>query len=47
MNPHDFKVFDPKDGNMYPDRQRLQSIVSRYLINADRYFRNVCIGSFP
>ena len=30
-----------------PHKQRLQSIVSRYLKNARKYLDNVCIGKFP
>ena len=47
MNPDEFKVFDPSDGNYYEDPQRLQSIVSRYLKNAKKYLGNVCKGKFP
>ena len=30
-----------------PHKQRLQSIVSRYLKNARKYLNNVCVGKFP
>ena len=30
-----------------PHKQRLQSIVSRYLKNARKYLDNVCVGKFP
>ena len=48
------KVWDPKlkkyvytDGEYVSDPQRLQSIVSRYLKNAEKYLNNVCVGKFP
>jgi len=45
MNPDTFKVFD--GGEYVIDPQRLQSIVSRYLKNAQKYLGNVCMGIFP
>ena len=47
MNPDTFKVYDKHDDDFYADRQRLQSIVSRYLKNARRYLNHVCEGGFP
>ena len=48
------KVWDPElkkyvytDGEYVSDPQRLQSIVSRYLKNAEKYLDNVCVGKFP
>lgn len=46
MNPDTFQVFDGAD-SFVSDPQRLQSIVSRYLKNAQRYLSNVCAGTFP
>ena len=47
MNPDTFKVYDKDDKYFYADKQRLQSIVSRYLKNAHRYLTHVCDGKFP
>ena len=46
MNPETFAVYDGDRGFVH-DPQRLQSIVSRYLKNAQRYLDNVSVGRFP
>ena len=46
MNPEEEDV-SHWDNDELPHKQRLQSIVSRYLKNARKYLANVCKGQFP
>ena len=46
MNPEEEDV-SHWDNDELPHKQRLQSIVSRYLKNARKYLANVCKGKFP
>lgn len=45
MNPGGYQSMNDLEGAN--DKQRLQSIVGRYLKNARRYLANVCEGRFP
>jgi hypothetical protein len=45
MNPDGYKSMSSLEGSA--DKQRLQSIVRRYLKNGRRYLNNVCEGRFP
>jgi hypothetical protein len=47
MNPDEEQFWDENLGHFMGDKQRLQSIVSRYLKNARKYLDNVCEGKFP
>ena len=47
MNPDGEQFWDENLGHFMGDKQRLQSIVSRYLKNARKYLNNVCVGKFP
>lgn len=45
LNPESDEMKDEVTG--WEHRQRLQSVVSRYLKNARKYLANVCKGKFP
>ena len=47
INPDEEQFWGENLGHFMGDKQRPQSIVSRYLKNARKYLDNVCLGKFP